>query len=112
MFKSIALIAFLIAPMAALAEAPAPQIVSADGQRFEYVTKLTPGDVVAIEGRSIQSGEKFHLTVAPNGSVSGAFGYTSVKFKVAKSRRDRIVAQLRSEEPLAVAMAESVPAAK
>ena len=102
MFKSIALFALVLAPSAAFAATPTTGVVSEDGVRFEYSTRLS-GDDVLIEGRTIENGEDFRLVVAPNGVVRGNFGYASVEYKVAKSRRDRLVEKLRAKPEVALA---------
>jgi hypothetical protein len=102
MFKSIALFALALAPSAAFAATPATEIVSDDGVRFEYSTRLS-GEDVLIEGRTIESGEDFHLVVRPSGRVHGNFGPASVEYKVSKSRRDRLVEKLRAKPEYALA---------
>lgn len=103
MFKSIALVAFAILPSAALAASePRPEVASRDGVRFEYVTKLS-GDLVTIDGRTLDNGEDFHLVVAPNGNVTGSFGYAKVEYAIPRARRDRLVDELHAKTDVALA---------
>ena len=103
MFKSIALIAFTLVPSAALAAAePRAEIASRDGIRFEYVTKLS-GDLVTIDGRTLDNGEAFHLVVAPNGNVRGNFGFADVDYSIPRARRDRLVQELQAKTEVALA---------
>ena len=103
MFKSIALIAFTLAPSTAFAASePRTKVASEDGIRFEYATKLS-GDLVTIDGRTLDSGEDFHLVVSPKGNVSGNFGGTRVVYSVPRASRDRLVQKLQAKPEMALA---------
>lgn len=114
MFRSISLIALALASVPASAAETAPRIVSVDGDRIEYVTRLEAGDVVVIDGRSVVSRDPLHLVVAPSGRVRGEIGATPVSFRISKAHRERVVSQLRAQVSPSVAMAASalVPSAK
>lgn len=114
MFRSISLIALALASVPAFAADPVPQIVSVDGERIEYVTRLAAGDVVTIDGRSLQTRDRVHLVVAPSGRVRGEIGATPVSFMITRAHRDRVVSQLRAQVSPSVAMAASavVPSSK
>lgn len=114
MFRSISLIALAFAPIPAFAAEPVPQTVSVDGERIEYVTRLSAGDVVTIDGRSVKSHDRLRLVVAANGRVRGEIGDTPVSFMISRAHRERVVRQLRAQVSPSVAMAASAvaPSAK
>ncbi|MEO5773568.1 MAG: hypothetical protein ABIQ32_05560 [Sphingomicrobium sp.] len=106
MFRSVSLLSLTLAAVPAFAE-PATHTVVADGERMEYASRLAPGEVVAIEGRSVDSHESFHLIVLPTGRVRGAFGPVPVSFMISRTHRARLVEQLRAQRSSGVAMAVS-----
>ncbi|MEO6361120.1 MAG: hypothetical protein ABIO43_11200 [Sphingomicrobium sp.] len=110
MFRSISLIALALASVPASAAETGTRIVSVDGDRIEYVTRLDAGDIVVIDGRSIKGHDPLHLVVAPSGRVRGEIGATPVSFMISKAHRERVVRQLRAQVAPSVAMAASAVA--
>ena len=85
--------------LSALAAIPAtaapiqPLLMTRDGEHYRYTTELK-GDLVAIRGEQLESGEKIDLVLDARGWVDGTVGGSVVRFNVPKAKRDAIVASL------------------
>ena len=103
MARSLALVAFLLLPAAAVAADPptASRIWDKDGLRFEYVTRLEAGERIHITGHFNRFNEPFDLTVKPNGRVFGSVGDSAVEFRIGQRRRDNLFARLRARQDAA-----------
>jgi len=106
MLRITTLFAIAIAAARPAIAAPHQGHGEADGERFEYSTKLETDGVIHYTGVILGSGEKFMLDVAKDGHVKGYFGERAVEYTVSKRVRNTVAAQL-GEGP---ALAEATPA--
>jgi len=101
---TIMLTAFAAIPAAA---APLkPVLMARDGEHYSYTTELK-GNLVAIRGEQLDTGDKIDLVLDARGRVAGTVGGSNVSFRVPQSARDSIVADLT-----APAVAQAAPDAQ
>jgi hypothetical protein len=94
MLRITTLFAIAIAAAQPVLAAPHEDHGEAEGERFEYSTKLEADGVIHFNGVILGSGDKFMLNVARNGRVNGYFGHQAVDYTVGKRVRDKVAAQL------------------
>lgn len=92
-FMSTILLSAIAVP--ALAAPPEPVMMTRDGNHYRYTTELK-GQLIAIRGEQLDTGEIIDLVVDRQGRVDGMIGATSVSFTVPRERRDSIAAKLAS----------------
>ena len=99
----------MLTTLAAIPAAAAPLqpvLMTRDGEHYSYTTELK-GDLVAIRGEQLESGDKIDLVLNARGRVDGTVGGSPVSFSVPQASRDSIVADLA-----APAVAEAPTAAQ
>jgi len=77
----------------ALAAPPEPVTMTRDGNHYRYTSELK-GELIAIRGEQLDTGDAIDLIVDPRGRVEGTVGGLQVSFTVPAQSRDRIAAAL------------------